>query len=80
MKNSKSIFLIGAGALNLLHALFHLIQFIQSVFLFVHSVNDEDNWVEHITHSPTFSIIWALIGLMTLIIGIRDYKHHKEHD
>jgi hypothetical protein len=66
--------LIGAGGLNLLHGLLHIFQFIQSIFLIGHSHNET---MEQLLHSPILSFIWAVVGLATLIIGIKDFKHHK---
>ena len=25
-----------------------------------------------------FAIIWAVIGILTLVIGIKDYRHHRK--
>jgi len=60
---------IGLGLLNFTHGMFHIIQFIQSVLLISET---------HETHSIWFSILWALVGLLSLIIGIKDYRHHKK--
>lgn len=78
MKN-KSILLISMGFLNLLHGLTHIVQFIQSVFLISYTVEQEHHhsWIDNILHSPILAVIWAIIGIVSLIIGIRDYKHHK---
>lgn len=80
----KSIFLISVGILNLLHGSFHIIQFIQSmifVFYSTHNIEDEHSFIEGVMHNPIFALIMGAIGVMTLIIGIKDYKHHKKcHD
>jgi hypothetical protein len=34
--------------------------------------------IEKIMENPFFSIIMGLIGLLTLVIGIKDYIHHKK--
>jgi hypothetical protein len=60
---------IGVGILNFIHGVFHIIQFIQSIIL----INET-----HEHHSVWFSILWASIGLISLVIGIRDYTHHKK--
>ena len=68
----KILALITMGALNLTHGIFHIIQFIQSIILSTRSNHDG------IFDSPIFSVIWAAVGLFSLIIGIRDYIHHKK--
>lgn len=67
----KIISMITIGALNFTHGIFHIIQFIQSIILSTQSHHDS------IFDSPVFSFIWAFIGLFSLIIGIRDYVHHR---
>lgn len=81
----KSLVLISVGVFNFLHGIFHIIQFIQSMLLVVYSTEQhhhhhehESGWIDTILHSPVFAIIWAIIGVVTLVIGIRDYKHHKK--
>ncbi len=72
---SKSIFFISVGSLNLIHGLVHLFQFIQSAFLISHSFDRENHGL---LDSPFLSIIWAIIGIASLVIGIKDYRHHKK--
>ena len=74
----KSILLILLGSLNLIHGIFHVLQFLQSIFLVAYSMDDHHSWVEELMHSPIISLIWAIIGIVSLIIGIRDYRHHKK--
>ncbi len=85
----RSLILISVGLLNLLHASFHVIQFIQSILLVAYSVEEHkhehyDGWIDSMLHNPFFAILWGVIGIITLIIGIRDYRHHRkcahEHD
>ena len=59
--------------------MFHLIQFIQSMLLVAYSVevHNNDSWIDKITHSPVFAVIWAVIGIITLVIGIKDFIHHR---
>jgi len=78
MKN-KSLFLISVGILNLLHGLTHIVQFIQSLFLITYSIekHEHQSLIDKIMHSPILALIWAIIGIISLIIGIRDYRHHK---
>lgn len=80
-KFKSSIILIGVGLLNLLHASLHIIQFIQSIILVKESVsnhNHDESFIDSLLHNPYFAILWGLIGISTLIIGIKDYKHHKK--
>lgn len=83
-KLKKSLLFIGLGTINLLHAGLHIIQFIQSIFLVTMSVDHhhDEGLVDSILHSPVFAIIWGLIGLVTLWIGIKDFRHHNKckHD
>ena len=77
----KSLTLISVGILNLLHASSHIIQFIQSALLVSTSVahNHKDEGVfEHILHNPILNIVWGLIGIFTLYIGIKDFRHHNK--
>jgi hypothetical protein len=34
--------------------------------------------LDAVLHSPILSIVWAVIGLITLYIGIKDFMHHKK--
>ncbi len=77
VNKNKSIFFISVGVLNLLHGIMHIFQFIQSIFLVTYSFG-EDSWMDNIIHSPILSIIWAIIGIISLAIGIRDYRHHRD--
>ena len=78
MKN-KSLFLISVGVLNLLHGLTHIVQFIQSMFLITYSIESHENQscIDGLMHNPILALIWAIIGIISLVIGIRDYRHHK---
>lgn len=78
---NKSLILIYVGILNLLHGIFHLIQFIQSIILVVYSTgehHEHETLIDKIMHNPIFAIFWAFIGIFTLVIGIKDYRHHKK--
>jgi hypothetical protein len=77
----KKIFIIiFIGFLNTIHGLLHIIQFIQSMILLKYStVKEEHSFVEEMIHNPIFSLIMGFIGIITLIIGIKDYLHHKKH-
>ena len=71
---NKSLLLISLGSINLIHAILHILQFIQSLLLVGNSIVPEDS----ILHSPVFGVIWGVIGLLTLYIGIKDFRHHKD--
>jgi len=75
--SKRGVFLIGAGFLNITHAGIHVLQFIQSMFLISYSHGNEHN---DILHNPWMSLVWALVGLITLLIGIKDYRHHNKCD
>ena len=79
----KSLIIISVGALNLVHGMFHVLQFIQSMLLVTYSTNhshgtEEVSWIDSIMHNPIFAIFWAIIGFITLVIGIKDYRHHRK--
>jgi hypothetical protein len=37
-----------------------------------------ESWINQIMHSPIFALIMGIVGILTLIIGIKDYRHHKK--
>ena len=77
----KSIVLISVGVLNFLHGIFHIVQFIQSMMLVAYSTHHEPHsgsWLDNLLHSPWLAITWAIIGIATLAIGIKDYRHHRK--
>lgn len=78
----KSMVLIGLGVMNLLHAGMHILQFIQSVLLIKasseHHHHHDVGILETMIHSPYFAVLWAIVGLFTLWIGIKDFIHHKK--
>lgn len=77
----KTAILISVGVLNLIHGLVHLFQFLQSVLLASYSFEgNHESWLHHLIENPYTGIIWALIGLSTMYIGYKDYKHHKEEN
>ena len=71
---NNSLILISLGSINLIHAILHLLQFIQSILLVSNSILPEDSFL----HSPILGVIWGIIGLATLYIGIKDFRHHKD--
>jgi hypothetical protein len=40
----------------------------------------DEGLVESILHNPVFAFVWGIIGLLTLWIGIKDFKHHNKCD
>lgn len=79
---TKPIFLISVGLLNLFHGAFHIIQFIQSMFFVAYATHEhnDEGIIESIMHNPVFALAMGVIGILTLVIGVRDYKHHKKCD
>lgn len=75
----KSMVLIGLGVINLLHAGLHILQFIQSIILVRASMETHHHGLfDTMLHSPYFAILWAIVGLFTLWIGIKDFIHHRK--
>jgi len=77
----KHVVLISVGVLNVLHGSFHIIQFIQSMFFVAYATHEhthDEGFIERIMHNPIFALLMGIIGILTLVIGIRDYKHHKK--
>lgn len=81
----KSFVLIALGIINILHASLHIVQFIQSIVLIKASIELQTEEVVHhkdfiseMLHSPYFTLLWGLIGILTLWIGIKDFIHHKK--
>jgi hypothetical protein len=72
----KYFILISAGVFNSLHGISHIVQFIQSMVLVSNSHHGchEESFFNH----PLFSLLWAVIGIATLVIGIKDYLHHRK--
>lgn len=77
----KSIVLISMGVLNVFHGAFHIIQFIQSMFFVAYATkehNHDEGFIEALMHNPIFALVMGVVGILTLVIGIRDYRHHKK--
>ena len=76
----KHIILISVGLLNTIHGSFHIIQFIQSMLLVAYSNehHEHHNGIEAIMHHPIFALLMGVIGILTLVIGIKDYRHHRK--
>jgi hypothetical protein len=82
-KLRKSIVLIGLGIINVLHGGLHILQFIQSMILVKTSFGPkiehvDENMIDSMLHSPYFAILWAIVGIFTLWIGIKDFIHHNK--
>jgi hypothetical protein len=47
-----------------------------------HHHHHDEGVIEQLLHNPIFALIWGIIGILTLWIGIKDFKHHKncKHD
>ncbi len=76
MKTTSKV-LILFGGINLIHGGLHLLQFIQSVFMVTVGLGDEDT-LHILFENPWLSLLWAIIGLVTLIIGMKDYFYHRK--
>ena len=72
----KSFSLIGIGVLNVLHGSIHLLQAIQSIFIVTAT---ENSWTHTLMESPYMAPVWIFIGVVSLVLGYRDYKHHHKH-
>ena len=76
----KHIIFISVGVLNVLHGGFHIIQFIQSMFFVAYASHDhahDEDFIEQVMHHPVFALVMGLVGLLTLVIGIKDFIHHR---
>lgn len=78
----SSVVLISVGLLNFVHGMLHVIQFLQSMVLIAYSTERTDHHSENILdsmlHHPMLAFLWAIIGLLTFIIGIKDFRHHRK--
>lgn len=79
MKKLSGLVLL--GFLNIVHGISHVLQLIQSLFLASYSLGDhkESNWYHSMMESPWMGLIWLIVGILTIYLGIRDFKHHKKH-
>lgn len=78
----KTLAIILLGILNILHGLSHGLQLIQSLLLASYSlsgIHDESNWYHSLMENPYMGIVWLLVGVSTVYLGIKDFKHHKHH-
>lgn len=76
----KHFILISVGVFNIVHGSFHIVQFIQSMFFVVYTTHEHDHdgsFIEKTMHHPIFGLLMGLVGILTLVIGIKDYIHHR---
>ncbi len=75
----RNALLILTGLFNVIHAFTHIIQFIQSLFLFNLSLtkHEHNSFIDELLHNPYLSLIWAIIGIVSLIVGIKDIINKK---
>lgn len=79
-KIKRSTILIGLGSLNFIHGILHILQFIQSILLVNYAlVENNHTRLDVFLHSPILSITWSVVGLITIYIGVKDFRHHKKH-
>lgn len=78
----RAIVLISVGLLNFVHGMLHVIQFVQSMVLIAYSTqrteHHSESTLDTILHHPMGAFLWAIIGLLTFIIGIKDFRHHRK--
>lgn len=79
-KIKKHVVLISVGVFNFIHGITHILQFAQSVLLLRESAkhHHHETLLDKILHHPIVAFIWAVLGVITLIIGIKEYIHHKK--
>lgn len=69
----KIILMIFIGLLNTLHGVLHIVQFIQSLIM----TTGHQHGMEFFDH-PAWMVVWSIIGVLSLVIGIRDWRHHRK--
>jgi len=74
-KSGKTMIIL--GVLTLLHGLMHLLQFVQSVLLLSFSISKENNWLHKLMENPYFGLLWAVVGLIALVTGVKDFRNKK---
>jgi len=40
--------------------------------------NHDGTFIQNLMENPIFALVMGVVGILTLIIGIKDYKHHKK--
>jgi hypothetical protein len=43
-----------------------------------HEHTKDEGFIEGVMHNPIFALIMGIIGILTLVIGIKDYRHHRK--
>jgi hypothetical protein len=43
-----------------------------------HDNSHNEGFIEQVMHNPIFALIMGIVGILTLVIGIKDYRHHKK--
>jgi hypothetical protein len=43
-----------------------------------HHEEHSEGWVDSLLHNPWMAIFWVIIGILTMVLGVKDYKHHKK--
>jgi hypothetical protein len=38
----------------------------------------DESLLDKIMHNPIFALAMGLVGILTLVIGIKDYRHHRK--
>jgi len=68
------------GLLNSLHAILHILQFLQSMLLVASATehNEHEGFLDGLLHNPWFALFWGIVGIMTLWIGIKDFINHRK--
>ncbi|AXP81623.1 hypothetical protein CJ739_2550 [Mariniflexile rhizosphaerae] len=78
----SAIVLISVGLLNFIHGMLHVIQFLQSMVLIAYATertsHHSESILDSILHHPILAFLWAIIGLLTFLIGIKDFRHHRK--
>jgi hypothetical protein len=69
----KIILLLTLGFLNTIHGILHIIQFLQSFFLAT-----GNSHFHELIENPIFSVTMGIIGILSLVVGVRDFLHHRK--
>lgn len=80
----KTIILIGAGSLNIIHSLLHFIQIIQSFLLvqvstFGPQISRNKDVMYDLLHSPYLAVLWFIVGIYVLHLGIKDLQNIRKN-